>query len=269
MPKPAILQDEIMKIKDALELKLREVVSLVGGGGKTTLMFALANELAATGYHVVTTTTTKIMEPLPGESERLIVEPDIQELVRKVIGELKTHRHITIAPEKFPSGKLESLSLEAVAALADLKQVDYLIIEADGAARRPLKAPRDYEPVISPLTTTVIAVAGIDALGEKLADEFVFRSDVAAMLLGMPLGTAVSPEMIAKLITLPRGITKGSPPTARIVPFLNKVNLPDGVSKGRQVAREILAVPHPQINMVLLGQAQLADPIVEIIRRGK
>ncbi len=257
-----------MKLVEALELKPKEVISLVGGGGKTTLMFALANELAARGAHVITTTTTKIMEPLPGESEKLIIEKDIKSLTGAAARELTLHRHITVAPARFATGKLDSLSLEAVAALADSNDLDYLIIEADGASRRPLKAPREYEPVISPLTTTVIAVAGIDALGMKLTDEFVFRSEVASKLLGVPLGAEVTPELIAKLITLPRGLTKGTPAEARIVPFLNKVNLPDGLTKGRRIANAVLAIPHPQINMVVLGQVQLAEPVIEIIRRG-
>ena len=253
-----------MKIKDALALKPEEIISLVGGGGKTTVMFALAHELAAGGSRVITTTTTKIMIPSPRESAHIILAPDEKELVARAQRELGNHNLITVATAKLPSGKLDSISLETVAALAETKKADYIIIEADGAAHRPLKAPRENEPVISPLTTLVIAVIGVDALEQKLTEDYVFRAELAAKLLEVPPGTTITPVLIAKLITLPAGITKGSPETARIVPFLNKINIAGGLSKGRQIARAILAMRHPQINTVILGQAQSADPVIEI-----
>ena len=56
-----------MLIKDALRIRRGDVVTLVGGGGKTTLMFRLAEELTAAGMTVVTTMTTKIFV---GQMER-------------------------------------------------------------------------------------------------------------------------------------------------------------------------------------------------------
>ena len=43
------------------------VISLVGGGGKTTLMYNLAAHCARKGWRVLAATTTHIMQP-PGES---------------------------------------------------------------------------------------------------------------------------------------------------------------------------------------------------------
>lgn len=41
------------------------IVSLVGGGGKTTLMYAMAAHCVRKNWHVLVTTTTHIMRP-PG-----------------------------------------------------------------------------------------------------------------------------------------------------------------------------------------------------------
>ena len=49
-----------MQLSRALRIRPTEVVVLVGGGGKTTLMFRLADELVASGSRVVTTMTTRI-----------------------------------------------------------------------------------------------------------------------------------------------------------------------------------------------------------------
>ncbi len=65
-----------MKLIQALDVRRSEVISLIGGGGKTTLMFALAGELAATGEAVITT-TTRIFKPSASETF-LILEPVVE-----------------------------------------------------------------------------------------------------------------------------------------------------------------------------------------------
>ncbi len=50
---------------DILKLKSQGVISIIGAGGKTSLMFSLAKELSKSGKKVLTTTTTKIFMPTP------------------------------------------------------------------------------------------------------------------------------------------------------------------------------------------------------------
>ncbi len=69
-------------LKGALDIKPKEVISLVGGGGKTTLMFALARELATINEFVLTTTTTKILEPSPSETPLLLLSTE-DEIIKK------------------------------------------------------------------------------------------------------------------------------------------------------------------------------------------
>ncbi len=254
-----------MTLKEALDIKPGEVISLVGGGGKTTLMFALACELASSGSCVITTTTTKIFEPLFSQTPLLLVETDEEELIRLLLQSVNKYRHITLASERLASGKLNGVSSELVVKLAELNQVSYIIVEADGAAHKSLKAPNPTEPVIPYNTSLVIPIVGIDAVGCRLTEENVFRSEIVSKLLGLPLGEVISSESIAFLITHHQGIIKGSPVWARIVPFINKVDLDKGLSKGRDLASKILAMRNPQIKQVILGQAQLPEPVIEVI----
>jgi probable selenium-dependent hydroxylase accessory protein YqeC len=254
-----------MKLKEALDIRPGEVVSLVGGGGKTTLMFALARELASGGDCVVTTTTTKILEPSPSETPLLLLETDEEELMRLLLANVGEHRHITLASGKLASGKLNGISPEFVVKLARLSQVSYIVVEADGAAHRSLKAPNPTEPVIPFNTSLVIPVVGVDAVGCRLTEKDVFRPEIVSNLLGLPLGEVISPAAIAFLITHHQGIIKGSPERARIVPFINKVDLDKNLSKARDLAGKILAMRHPQIERVVLGQAQSPEPVVGVI----
>lgn len=254
-----------MKFKEAFDIRPGEVVSLVGGGGKTTLMFALARELASGGGCVVTTTTTKIFEPSPSEAPLLLLAADEGKLMRLLLDSLDKHRHITLASEKLTSGKLNGISSEFVVNLAGLGQVSFIIVEADGAAHKSLKAPNPTEPVIPINTSLVIPVVGVDAVGCRLTEEDVFRPEIVSNLLGLPLGEIISPDAIAFLVTHHQGIIKGSPEGARIVPFINKMDIDGGLSKGRELADKILAMRHPQIERVVLGQAQSLEPVIEII----
>ena len=257
-----------MKLKKALDIRDGEVISLVGGGGKTTLMFALAGELVSSGKTVVATTTTKIFEPLSSETPLLLLEADEDKLMSLVFQNLDEYMHITIAREKLSSTKLKGVSAGLVDKLAELNRISCIIVEADGAAGKSLKAPGPHEPVIPHHSTLVMPVVGIDADGCRLTEEHVFRPEIVSKLLGLPLGQVISAEAIAFLITDSWGIIKGSPAQARIIPFINKVDTDKGLARGRDLASKILAVEHPQVERVILGQALFPEPAVEVILRG-
>ena len=142
-------------ITDALQIRLPEhaVISIVGAGGKTSLIFAWARELAASGKKVVITTTTHMYRPERMEEEGIrIVAQDDPERPGKVM-----------AP---PSDVLDSLRETA----------DVVLIEADGSRRMPLKWPAPWEPVIPDYTDFTVCVAGLSALGRRTAD-VVYRAD--------------------------------------------------------------------------------------------
>ncbi len=145
------------------------------------------------------------------------------------------------------------------------KTVPYIIVEADGAARKPLKAPNATEPVIPESTSLVVAVAGIDALGCRLTEENVFRPEIVSRLTGLAIGGTVTAETIATLITHLQGITKRSPAHARIVPLINKLDIIRDLSAAEDIAGKILGKGHPQIKRVVLGQVHGIEPVVRII----
>jgi len=253
-------------LKEAFNIQYREVISLVGAGGKTTLMVALAKELAATGETIVTTTTTKIFDwQAPGSS--LIMEPDERKMIAQLIQELKRHQHITLASERLiDEGKLKGISPELVPRLAELEQIAYIIVEADGAARKSLKAPNATEPVMPQNTSLVIPIVGIDALGSRLNRENVFRPEIVSQLTGLPLGSIISAGAITTLLTHPEGIIKGSPAHARIIPIINKMDLAQSLNTAENLASNILESGHPQIERVVLGQVQSERSVIEIFQ---
>ncbi|UCH07588.1 MAG: putative selenium-dependent hydroxylase accessory protein YqeC [Deltaproteobacteria bacterium] len=259
----------VTTLREALGIHPKEVISLVGAGGKTTLMFALTRELAQKGKTVITSTTTKIFPPSPSETACFFVSNDEDEIIDFLLKNAGEKGCITIGSELLAdSQKLRGVRPFLVSRVIGLNPVEYVIIEADGAAQRPLKAPNpEYEPVIPSSTTLVIPVVGIDALGSQLSEERVFRSEIASRLTGVPLGEVVTAETIARLILHPSGLATGSPAEARIIPFINKMDLSPDRSAARNLAHEILNSKRPRIDRVVLGQAQVHPPVVEVIYR--
>jgi probable selenium-dependent hydroxylase accessory protein YqeC len=252
---------------EALELDLHRIISLVGAGGKTSLMFAMAGELVARGNRVITSTTTKIFKPSRKETPYVLMRKGTGDILNAIPDVIHRHGHITVTESELPGRKLGGVHPEIIDGLGALDEIDHIIVEADGAARLPLKAPDEKEPVIPSKTTLVVVVVGIDSLGVELSEDHVFRPHIVSELTGLKPGAKVGVEAIAQLIVHPRGMAKGAPPHATIIPFLNKVDLPDGLDKGKMLAGRILEKGHPRITRVALGQAIHERPVVVVISR--
>jgi probable selenium-dependent hydroxylase accessory protein YqeC len=252
-------------LMESLGLKAREVISLVGAGGKTTLMFRLARELVLAGEKVITTTTTKILEPAPEETKFLFVDSDEERLKQFVLRHLPEYHHITLASEALGSGKLKGVSPSLVNDLWRSCEMDKIIVEADGAARRPVKAPREGEPVIPSSTTLVVALLGADGVGMELNEANVFQAERVSKLTGIPLGGRITEEAMAILMTHPEGLLKGAPPLSRTVAFVNKIDVSSGMVKGRRIAEKIFKTKHSKIERLVLGQLRNEPPAAEVM----
>ena len=177
-----------MKLSEALKTQ-PGVTALIGGGGKTTLMECLAAELSAQA-HVIVCTTTHIY---PEQTMPCLVSPTAAE----VEAALARTRCICVGSVsergKFSAPELPFRTLCALA--------DYVIVEADGAKRLPLKAHAPHEPVIPPEANQTILVVGASGFGKPMR-ESVHRAPIAAQALGVSADTAVTPELWAKFLNL-------------------------------------------------------------------
>jgi len=252
-------------ISKALGLEEREVISLVGAGGKTTLMYRLAKELFLSGKRVVTTTTTKILEPKPEETNFLFVDPDERRIKDFVWRHLDQYRHLTVARERLESGKLKGVSPDLVNELWSFDKIYAIIVEADGAAGRPVKAPREWEPVIPTATTLVIAISGVDGVGRELNEENAFHAEGISKITGIPVGEKLTDEALALLTVHPEGLFKGAPSSSRAIAFLNKVDIPKGAAKAKEIAKKIFEKKPNQVDRVILGQLKNEPPVAEVI----
>ena len=159
------------------------ITALAGSGGKTTMMYTLARELAERGT-VICTTTTRIFPP-----EHL---PTLERVDRRTAERLRCVCVGTPAQE----GKLAApaQSMEELAALAD-----YVLAEADGSKGLPIKAHLPHEPVIPAGTGETVVLVGASGFGRPVR-EAVHRVEAFCRLTGLVPDDPVTPEAVAAVL---------------------------------------------------------------------
>ena len=151
------------------------VTAIIGSGGKTSLLYRLADELKD-GGSVLVTTSTHILPP-----EHLPVYT-------------RTGRVRGVCCVGAPCGiklKAPEQSFEELAGLAD-----FVLVEADGSAHLPIKAHASYEPPIPANANNRILVVGVSGLNRPVG-EAVHRAERFRALSGSELA---SPEAVAAVI---------------------------------------------------------------------
>lgn len=253
-----------MTLGEAFSLEKREVISLVGGGGKTSLLFAFGKELPPCRKGILLTTTTKIWEPPASPNFALFLSEQFSEVKRWVKNNGDKTPCLLIARKKLGNGKLVGIPPQWVEKLPSGGNISMIVIEADGAAGRSLKAPREGEPVVPQNTTLLVPVMGIDVLGCPLDEEHVFRSEIASRLLNLAIGSEITETIISTLLS---ELIKGRPPEARVIPFINKVDLAGGLEKARKMGAYLLQDRAAAWERVVLGQVQHSPVVKEICFR--
>ena len=267
-----------MLISEALNLKEKAFISLVGVGGKSTLFKRLAEELAHKNKRMILTTTTKMytwqLAPF-AKKGRLIEghnEEPVWESIKKYFSVESKGRRLAVIGEKIGDSGEEKISGFPPDWLDKWwvdKLVDYFIVEADGAAGRPVKAPAPHEPAIPLSTTDLVGVIGIDALGLPLQEENVFRSEIFSQITGLKLGEKIGIEALTLLICHPKGLFKEVPPGCRRHLFINKVEDSNSIEIAEELAFEVLKIYHRKISDIIIGAAGQNEVVVEVIKEEK
>ena len=179
------------------------ITAIIGSGGKSTLLRALGLELMRAGGRVLLCTTTHMFPvagvPWDGSSRRLDAAPwkpgalhapgctceACAGLARGTICQAGV-----LDPQ---TGKL-SAPAEPLDELA--QRFDYVLAEADGSKRLPLKAHASWEPVIPAGTANVVWVVGASGLGKPVA-EVVHRPEIFCERCGCEPTDTATPERVA------------------------------------------------------------------------
>lgn len=222
----------------ALQLRERELVSIVGGGGKTTTLFALGQQLAGP---VVLTTTTK-MGSERDEGVPVLVGADDAEIGRQLAASSRAlvwsdrtgHRAEGVSPQDCDRWFSSGLA-------------DHVIVEADGSRRKPFKAPYAYEPVIPEHTTTLLACIGAQALGQPVATS-CHRADAVVDIVGGSIDDPLTPEAAARVLLSEAGSQKSRPAQAEFAVLIHRVDLAD-----TDLVQALVDALRPTVRVLCIG----------------
>jgi molybdenum cofactor cytidylyltransferase len=253
-----------LKLADALGMTGDDVVAMVGGGGKTTAMFRLAHEMVEKGGRAITTTTTRIFAAQIALAPAHVRAADATR--ESVLAALAAHRQVLVIGATNPgTGKADGVSLDLFRRLRSWCPGVCILNEADGSRMRPFKAPAEHEPVIPADTTLVVPVVGADVFGKRLDGDHVHRPELVSALSGAPLGTPITPEIVARVLAHAEGGRKRVPVGARVVALINKVEtLPDR-TPARETAERLLR--EPAIQSVVLTTLRGEKSVLAVYER--
>ena len=190
------------------------ITALIGGGGKTSTMYALSEELRKKGSVIVCTSTHILCPPQYQYLPR--IDSAIPSGTVVSTGRIDGHKLST------PERSFEELTRFA----------DYVLVEADGSRQLPLKAHALHEPVIPEEANKVLVVIGIDGLDRPI-EKAAHRPQLYAEIVHADVKDTVSPQMIRDVVrTYPRcdGI------------IINKADDDEQIAKAEALA-ELFSVP--------------------------
>ena len=194
------------------------LTALIGGGGKTTLLRVLAQELSSDAK-VIVATSTKMFAPVWCP----VLRDARPEAVRGVLSESLV---VCVGSFQESAGKMVAPSLP-FCELTGL--ADYVLVEADGSRGLPLKAHAQHEPVIPKCANRVVCVVGADGVGRPIA-ETCHRPKLFAQLAGAQIGDAVTPQMVARVLNAEAHYD---------ALFVNKVESDAGWGAAREIAQVV------------------------------
>ena len=224
-----------------------DIVAIVGAGGKTSTMFALSRALAAAGRRVLTTKSTIIYRPTMARSPGVVEVPP-ERWATELRGLLAERREVTVVTGPAGPDRWQGVPADRMEELRDAARADHVIVEADGARGRLLKAPADHEPPMPSSAAVVMPVVNLRVVGLAVTSRQVHRPELVADLLGIPEGAVIGIEHIPRVLLDASGGLKRAPANARVWPVLAGADC----LEPRQVEDLIQRlVEHPRVSGVL------------------
>ncbi len=235
----------------SLALTLGDVITLTGAGGKTTTLFKLGEELKS--ERVLLTTTTKMMRPQHHQVDYVYSQ---QELAHK---RPRPKRGRTfVYGELIQEGKCSAVSEELLAKLA--LRYDYTIIEGDGSRGLPLKGYVEGEPCIPSFANVNVGIVTLQGLFSEARAEKVLRPAEFARMTGIQPGEKVRELHLARWISHPQGLFKGS--SGRKILFFNQVQTMSDLAVVESVLARLPETFRREFERVVAGEVKKDNYVV-------
>jgi probable selenium-dependent hydroxylase accessory protein YqeC len=247
-------------LTDALGVSCGDLVSIVGAGGKTSLMYGLGKELSSAGHRTLLTTTTRVLYPRSSEVSSVILGPETDATARKITDGLAKTGVLLAGRERIDS-KIAGYSPEFVDRLHGEVRERTVVAECDGARGRSLKVPSETDLPLALSTNVYIVVVGADSFHKPLTSPEVFNPEDVARVADVEADSEVSQPVIIKAILSERSYRGRKPAGARLAVLINKVDT-ESFDKhcfrggGSPLSIGVALKEHPDVERVAIGSVR-------------
>ncbi|BAK93951.1 putative uncharacterized protein [Tetragenococcus halophilus subsp. halophilus] len=231
----------MVKLIDCFELKDYEVLSIIGSGGKTSLLIFLAKKYCH--EKVLLSTTTKMGYPKASIYHRLVIDP-FENLTAEI--------GITMAGKVIAKHEKKKISMpESAAFRQSFPLFDKVFLEADGAKQRPLKAWADFEPVIVSETTTTIGIIPLCVLGQRTDETIIHRLPYYLKLVSVKKNSPITVQHLAQLIEHPEGLFAKA--RGEKILYINHVEVTRDLELAKQIVQKMNPMFKRQLKKIIAG----------------
>ncbi|MEF8821727.1 MAG: selenium cofactor biosynthesis protein YqeC [Halovenus sp.] len=201
-------------------------ICVVGAGGKTTTMFALAHRRK----RAIVTSTVNI--PI---FDREVARLDITTEPLATLDTDELQFPLGLVPDRQGRNRYQGYEPGTVDAIAQHHDGP-VFVKADGARMREFKAPAENEPRIPASAAVVVPVVSVHVVGKPLTEYWVHRPERVAALTDTGIGDEITAATVATVLTAEAGGLKGVPADATVVPLLTKVDSDEHERAARAIA---------------------------------
>lgn len=196
-------------LKSLINIRIGDIISVIGSGGKTTFIYNLANELI--DDKVLISTTTKMLHPTSEEVDYFFCLDKFKDI--------NIRKGRTFIAEKVISKNKVCGNIIHINKYVNY--FDYTLLESDGSKRKPLKGWKDNEPVIIKNTTKTVGIIPLHIIGQKVTEETIHRIDKFNRICKTKIGDEITLNVIADIVLNENGLFRYE--AGEKILFLNRV----------------------------------------------
>jgi probable selenium-dependent hydroxylase accessory protein YqeC len=247
-----------------LESSNPQIIAFVGGGGKSSTMYRLATELRNQKQKILVTTTTMIFHPKVKKRPYNVFFTGSADSFLEQISPNKGTITVAGAEITADGNKIKGFEPTEIKQIQNSGYFDTILVEADGARGKPIKAPAEYEPVIPPDIDIVAGVIGMDCIGTEINKQNVHRPEIFTKITESVNGSVIEKSIVIKLLTSPEGIFKNTSPKSRKIVIFNKSDTEYRILKATEIAEGI--PKYTGIERFLITSMTGNDPVMAVIK---
>ncbi len=239
-------------LSQLLGLGAGDLVSVMGAGGKATVMKRLVREMLDAKMPVLVTSTTNLHALGEAVDASLLVNEEFRDNLGEAARAWSARGAVVWVEKKLPKNMFRGIPVEQVDNFAEEGFGGVLLVKTDGARKRLGKVPGEGEPVIPRTSTHCVVVLSLSAIGRPAGPEILHRFERSLAISGLAPGETIGAVHLVALAAHPESYPSRLPQKAKNALYLSHCNTPEDLGRAQEVWQ---ALPPDLYDLRLTGDS--------------